>query len=461
MPRMFKNRIAVLSLLVVIALFASACTNSGTTDTSTSTSGVTDSTDVVETTNTEAPLTTLPSEAIPGTNSPSVPSDVAESMRQEIGALMLDAEESRGLPFLSVPTVILLDSDDFTQRVNADLKEDIDSAELASDEALFKLMGLLDDDADLEAMLIALYTEQVAGFYDPEVKELVVPVSIDGITPLQRVVIVHELVHALTDQHFDFNDEYERRLDEGTGDDAAGLLALIEGDATYQQFLFLEGMSPADAVQVALEAIAIDTSVLDLAPEWMQKDLSFPYEQGLGFVGELVATGGLKGVDEAYQDMPFSTEQILDPNKYLRSEGPDDLDPLTVSLDGWDLSDEATFGEWGIRMLLTDTVTPGAATQAGAGWGNDTYRFFERGDDAAIAWTYAGETEQDAEDLVDALILHARGTMGAGDSREAGGGLLFDGGSPYVFIDRVDDVIFFIASTDPAAGADLREQLGL
>jgi hypothetical protein len=30
-----------------------------------------------------------------------------------------------------------------------------------------------------------------------------------------------------------------------------------------------------------------------------------------------------------------------------------------------------------------------------------------------------------------------------------------------VFIDRVDDKIFFVASTDPAAGASLREQLGV
>jgi hypothetical protein len=382
-------------------------------------------------------------------------------MREEIGVLMLDAEESRGLPFLSVPTVTILDLEDFTARVNDSLEEDLAPEELAADEALLKLLGMLDDDVDLRSMLVDLYTEQIAGFYDADDKELVVPVSVDGLTTLQKITIVHELVHALTDQHFDFNDEYERRIDEGNGDDASGLLALVEGDATYQQFLYLESLSPAEAAQAILESLSFDTSVLDAVPTWMQQDLGFPYEHGLTFVAELVDTGGLKAVDEAYQALPDTSEQILDPNKYLRNEQPDPLAPLSVTLDGWELADEATMGEWGIRLLLTDAVPPGAATQAASGWGNDTYRLFTRGDDAAMAWVYLGETEQDAEDLSDALILHVRGGMGASGGQESGGGLLFDGGDPWVFVDRVGDLIYMVASTDPAAGADLREQLGL
>jgi len=51
--------------------------------------------------------------------------------------------------------------------------------------------------------------------------------------------------------------------------------------------------------------------------------------------------------------------------------------------------------------------------------------------------------------------------MNVGESVEDGGGLLFDQGEVYVFIDRVEDEIFYIAATDAAAGADLRAQLGL
>ncbi len=382
-------------------------------------------------------------------------------MRQEIGELILDTEESRALPFLSVPTVTILDQAAFTERVNTDLKADLAEEDLSTDEALLKLLGMLEPGDDIESMIVDLYTEQIAGFYDPETKELVVPVAADGITPLQRITIVHELVHALTDQHFDFNDEYERRIDEGNGDDVSAALALIEGDATYQQFLFLESMSPEDAADAALEVQSFDPVVFNSMPMWLQRDLGFPYEKGLSFVGQLMSTAGLKGVDQAYESMPTATEQILDPNKYLRNEQPEDMTPLTVDLAGWQMADEATFGEWGIQLLLTEAVPPGAVTQAAAGWGNDSYRFFTRGADAAIAWSYQGETERDAEDLSDALIKHITDVMGATNGQESLGGLLYDGGSPYVFIDRIDDRVVFIASTDLVALESLRQQLGI
>ena len=44
---------------------------------------------------------------------------------------------------------------------------------------------------------------------------------------------------------------------------------------------------------------------------------------------------------------------------------------------------------------------------------------------------------------------------------ESGGGLLYDTNGIYVLIDRVEDELFFVASTDLAAGADLRMQLGV
>jgi hypothetical protein len=382
-------------------------------------------------------------------------------MREEIGVLILDTEESRGLPFLSIPTVTILDQAAFTERVNSDLTEDLAEEDLTTDEALLKLLGMLEPGDDLESMIIDLYTEQVAGFYDLDTGELVVPVAADGITPLQRVTIVHELVHALTDQHFDFNDELERRIDEGDGDDTAAALAVIEGDATYQQFLFLESMSADDAADAAVEVQSIDSVVFDSMPVWLQRDLGFPYEKGLTFTGQIMSSAGLKGVDDAYKALPVSTEQILDPNKYLRNEQPEEIAPLTVDLPGWDLADEATFGEWGIQLLLTDAETPGAVTQAAAGWGNDTYRFFTRGDDSAFVWTYLGETETDAEDLANALIAHITDVMGATNGQESLGGLLYDGGSPYVFIDRIDDTVVFIAATDLDAVESLREQLGV
>ena len=450
----------MIAIVMALALMAAACDSSGESALSTVATETTTSS-VAVTTTTEAPLTSIPSGSIPGETSESISPEIAAAMRADIGVIMLDVEESRGLPFLEIPTVTILDEPDFTARVLSTFEEDLDQEEIAGDQAIFELLGMLDGSTDLYQLIIDLSAEQVLGFYDPDEGELVVPVSVDGITPLQEMTIAHELVHSLSDQHFDFNDVYEDRIDNGTGDDASSILGLVEGDATYQQFLFLETMDPSSAAEAVLESLSYDTSVLDSSPMWIQRDLAFPYEHGLVFTGFLVQEGGLKAVDETYLDLPVSTEQILHPEKYLRSEGPSDLSTLSVDLEGWELFDEATFGEWGIRLLLMDSLLPGEMTQAAAGWGNDRYSAFLRDADSAIAWVYEGETVEDAEDLANGLIAHIRGTMDAGDSVESAGGLLFSTGQTYVFIDRVEEKIYFVASTDHDAGASLRAQLNL
>jgi hypothetical protein len=75
--------------------------------------------------------------------------------------------------------------------------------------------------------------------------------------------------------------------------------------------------------------------------------------------------------------------------------------------------------------------------------------------------SYIGDAESDAEELANALIAHIGTSMAGGPAVESGGGLLYDQADIYVFLDRVDDQVFWIASTNKAAGADLRGQLGL
>jgi len=448
-------------LIVAFALVAAACSPDADPTTTSSTTTTLVTTTAVEGQSTTTTESLDVSISVPGTASDSIDPAIVEEMRIELAELMVEAEQVRGLPFIATPTVVILDDAEFTQRVSDLVAEDLDEEELAVDSAFFSMLGMLAPGTDLYTLLIDLYAEQVAGFYDGDAEEMVVPAAPEGFTPLQKITVLHELVHALTDQHFDFNDEYEVLIDEGTGDDASAFQALIEGDATRSQFVYMEGMSPIEAVQAATEALSYDSSVLDSIPGWMQADLTFPYDQGLTFVDAIVSTGGLAAVDDAYQAPPETTEQILDVAKYNRNEQPRDLTPLTVELDGWDLYDEATFGEWSWRLILNESVLPGEATQAAAGWGNDTYRVFSRGEDVAMALSYIGDSERDAEELANALIAHIRDSMDAGPAEESAGGLLYRQGRVYSFIDRIDDALYWIVSTDKSAGESLRSQLGV
>jgi hypothetical protein len=430
-----KRNVRVLVAVIAFAMLATACdSSSGTTtvpaETTTTTAGV----DPTQTSTTEAPLTSIPTDQIPGGHSDSISDELDAAMRAEIGTLMLVAEVNRSLPFLELPTVTILDEQEFTERVAEEVASELDLEELAGDELFLQLMGMLEDDVDFAQLIIDVTAGSVIGFYDSEVGELVVPIAADGLSEYQKITVVHELVHALTDQHFDFMDEREILAETGNGDDGSALLAGVEGDATYQQFVYLEGLDPAQAEDAALEALSFDSAVFYAAPTWVQQDLLFPYEQGVVFISQIIADGGLKGVDEMYKDFPTTTEQIIEPRKYLRREEPDPITPVAVVLDGWSVHDDAAFGEWGVRLILADTLSRGQITQAASGWGNDSYRVLLKGDDVAVAWSYLAESIQDAEDLVNALILHARGPMGATSSRESGGGLLFEGGGTYVAV---------------------------
>lgn len=445
---------------VALSLFVAACTSS--TDTTAATDPGGSSTTATTTTSVpESSPTTLPPTTVAVSASEGIPQDVVDELVDEIGELVRETEEVRGLPFLQAPAVAILDEEAFSQRVFTMLEEDLDEEELAVDGRLLQLLGMLDADTDYYTLILDLFTEQVAGFYDTDTQELVVPASTDGFSPLQRTVVVHELIHALTDQHFDLGDQLDEQYENGTGDDYASLQALSEGDATYFQFVYLEGMSPLQAVQAAAEALTIDTSVLDSVPGWMRADLTFPYDQGLTFVASQVDIGGIAGVDTAYLAPPVTTEQILDPSKYVGNELPVELPPLTVEVTGWDLYDEGSWGEWGLRMLFFDTLSPGMLTQTASGWGNDFYRVFSSGDDVATVIHYIGDTEQDAEEVANAFVVHLRKAMGAGGAVESGGGLLYNLGSIYGFVDRVDDEVIFVAATDKTVGADIRTQLGL
>jgi ABC-type phosphate/phosphonate transport system substrate-binding protein len=449
--------------LVLVGCTTGADTTS-TTATQTTSGETTATTAPVESTTSPVETSTTALE-IPVTASDSLDPGVVERIQKELAELMAEAEEVRGLPYLSAPEVVILNETEFSARVAEIIAEDLDEDELAIDSRFRALLGMLPEGADLYGLYIDLYTEGVTGFYDGDEGELVVPAAPDGFTPLQRITVVHELVHALTDQYFDLNEDYTTLIDEGNvsrrGDDTNAALAVLEGDAQRASIVYLESLSPFDAIQAATEALASDTKVFDSTPAWIQDDLLYPYRQGLTFTDAVIGAGGLAGVDETYIDPPTTTEQILDHRKYVVGEGPLDLPQADTDLIGWDIHDERSFGEWGLRLILGESLLPGEATQAAAGWGNDRYTVYARGDDVAIVLHYIGDAERDAEELADAFIAHIGTSMNAGLPVESGGGLLYDQGSDYVFLDRVDDQVFFIASTDKSAGADLRAQLGL
>jgi hypothetical protein len=266
------------------------------------------------------------------------------------------------------------------------------------------------------------------------------------------------LVHALTEQYFRSGRNLADLNAEGSFDRIDAYRALVEGDATYVQFLFLQGLPSEDRSEAALEALDSSPVALEGAPTFVANEIVFPYDNGLEFVTALVGGGGIAAIDRAYIDSPASTEQVIHIERYRGGEAPRRTNPVEVDLPDYEAAAAGTWGELGMIRLLTDVLTPGFTTQTADGWGGDSFLVIENQSDVAFVLRYRGDTEDNTIEVVEALLLAARDRMGAGDGIETAGGIEFAGSGPYVFVDRVNDGVLFIVATDAGTGRTIRSQ---
>lgn len=260
--------------------------------------------------------------------------------------------------------------------------------------------------------------------------------------------MIHELVHALTDQHFDFNEDYQAMFDEERLDQAAAFQALIEGDATLAQVMWLRGLSQRELGEFVAESLEIDGSALENAPEWLAQTLMFPYDSGLGFAQALFQEGGWEAVNEAYSIMvglPGSTEQIITPGDYQR-DLPLEVPIPDLSLGGYTLERTSVWGEAGFRIILDQVLGTDNAAIAADGWGGDTYHQWFDGTNAAFLLVFQGDTGNDVEELRQALLDFASSSVPEED---------------FVWVDIEDGLLYFIAADDTAVGELIRDTIGL
>ena len=156
---------------------------------------------------------------------------------------------------------------------------------------------------ELEVDLVprgAVGDAKLNGWYEPSTKRLVV---VEGETEaMGRGVLVHELFHALQDQHFDLARLHAAARDE---DAARAVTALIEGEAM---------LAVSELLDYDFEQHAQLPPAGPLDPERFEK--IFHYGAGLRFVRALRDAGGWELVDAAFRDPPLRTAEILHPERY-------------------------------------------------------------------------------------------------------------------------------------------------
>jgi hypothetical protein len=116
-------------------------------------------------------------------------------------------------------------------------------------------------------------------------------------------VLVHELTHALQEQHFGLaypEDDIDRAL---------AAMGLFEGDAKRIADDHLHTLSVSDATGVQIDALNSGDELY--SAEHHLSIGSFPYLVGRDFVRYLLDRTGQDGLDGAFRAPPTSTEQLI------------------------------------------------------------------------------------------------------------------------------------------------------
>ena len=115
-----------------------------------------------------------------------------------VDSLRAPVEKAAGLRFTSPPRSGMRSREQVRDYLISKLDEELPPKRLNGLETAYRLFGLLPDTLQLRPLLLDLYTEQVAGFYDPD--DSIVRVrgrdGRDGLGPLWEVVLAHEVGRA-------------------------------------------------------------------------------------------------------------------------------------------------------------------------------------------------------------------------------------------------------------------------
>lgn len=323
----------------------------------------------------------------------------------------------RGLDFKETVDYTELKRAEVAEVLSKKLAEQYSDAEFQAVGIGYAALGLIPEGFPLKQMYVELLQEQMAAFYDQTEHKLFMYEDASLDTAQNRVVLSHELVHALQDQHFDLK---RIPIDLKSNDDRAiAASALIEGDATLVMNQYLVGdLSVKNLGQFAGSIVTQSLEKLMAAPRYLRETLLFPYTEGAKFCQFFQDGQSFREITQLYSRLPGSSSEILHPELYLQDFKPLIIDwKETTTLGEKPLADNV-LGELGTRILLADWVSESTAPEIAEGWSGDRYLVFAGGN--AVVWRSTWSSKQDRDRFESALhqLLAKRYKATPGESKE-------------------------------------------
>ncbi|HEY2350969.1 MAG TPA: hypothetical protein VGH83_00555 [Candidatus Acidoferrum sp.] len=288
-----------------------------------------------------------------------------------------------GLKLLTPLKKTLRSRDEIRAYVIREMNEDKAPQERYASSRSAEAFGLLPKGFDFDSFMVELLTEQIAGLYDPKAHEFYIADWIPVAD--QRMVMAHELTHALEDQHFQI-DAWAKAA--RPNDDAElARESVLEGSAMAAMIDYLlgeTGRSLKDLPDIDPSMLVGDmgsTPTLKKAPPFLKDALVFPYFAGLTFSADLLKTDGWKGLPRVFANPPVSTQQIMHPALYHSGKTPSQVKlPEFEKLLGpeWTRLEENVMGEFGWKEVLKQFLGEDRAKALAAAWDGDRYVVFEQ-----------------------------------------------------------------------------------
>jgi hypothetical protein len=284
-----------------------------------------------------------------------------------------DVQKIRGLSFLHPVQTKSISRDELPRYLHEQFEK---SLPVSFDDYMLVLTSLrfVDPAAkNPEKSLIDLMQQQVLAFYDPATHVYFAIDTLPAGVPaaaglgLEDAVAVHELTHALQDQHFNVG-----REDFATRNDTDANLALhsiVEGEAslvmlaklveplgqTVETLVQNEQMLNAMSSAAAISAGADSTGT----PRYFVESLVVPYTAGMKFIAAAYRRGGWAAVNRIYDNPPHSMREVLHPEEYFAGQRSPNVFSLDAPLPVSHLLTVEHLGEWHWQYLLGGDASRG------------------------------------------------------------------------------------------------------
>jgi hypothetical protein len=315
----------------------------------------------------------------PADSKPATDADFIAAAEEVLGQM----SQITGLKLVTPLKKSLRSREEIRAYVIKQMNEEKNPAERYADARSAEAFGLLPKGFDLDTFMVNVLTEQVEGLYDPKTREF----YIADWSPLsdQRMVMAHELTHALEDQHF----QIETWVKAARPNEDAELArdAVLEGSAMAAMVDYLmvgTGRSLKDLPEFDPSMLLGDlgsTPTLKAAPPFLKDALIFPYIGGLTFSAAILKNSGWAALPGVFEKPPVSTQQILHPALYRSGKTPAAITlPRLEKLLGnnWTKLDENVMGEFGWKEVLKQFLDNNRAKAMAAAWDGDRYAVFEQ-----------------------------------------------------------------------------------